>query len=169
MGSYSVAWCVRHLMGQPLYCSAKDAGLWGEKVYGEGSTLYAWLSNIALLPWLPGFLPQAFPATISYLMSSQSMSLQSTKALALGLFHNPYTTAPSCHTFYGTCVPVQGMYGCVWFSFHLGCHRSVVSLSALNISPLTQKFAPIWGSDLCFSSRSHQGQIQSYKHSCFSP
>ena len=26
----------------------------------------------------------------------------------------------------------------VWFSFHLGCHRSAVSLSALNVSPLTQ-------------------------------
>ena len=26
----------------------------------------------------------------------------------------------------------------VWFSLHLGCHRSAVSLSALNVSPLTQ-------------------------------
>ena len=26
----------------------------------------------------------------------------------------------------------------VWFSFHLGCHRSAVSLPALNVSPLTQ-------------------------------
>ena len=26
----------------------------------------------------------------------------------------------------------------VWFSFHLGCHRSPVSLSALSVSPLTQ-------------------------------
>ena len=25
-----------------------------------------------------------------------------------------------------------------WFSFYLGCHRSAVSLSALNVSPLTQ-------------------------------
>ena len=29
----------------------------------------------------------------------------------------------------------------VWFSFHLGCHRSAVSLSALNVSPLTQTIA----------------------------
>ena len=29
----------------------------------------------------------------------------------------------------------------VRFSFHLGCHRSAVSLSALNISPLTQIIA----------------------------
>ena len=30
----------------------------------------------------------------------------------------------------------------VWFSFHLGCNRSAVSLSALNVSPLTQIIAP---------------------------
>ena len=30
----------------------------------------------------------------------------------------------------------------VQFSFHLGCHRSAVSLSALNDSPLTQTIAP---------------------------
>ena len=40
----------------------------------------------------------------------------------------------------------------VWFSFHFGCHRSAVSLSALNVSPLTQTIAPLWGSDPCFSS-----------------
>ena len=40
----------------------------------------------------------------------------------------------------------------VWFSFHLGCHRSAVSLSALNVSPLTQTISPMWGSDPCFSS-----------------
>ena len=36
----------------------------------------------------------------------------------------------------------------VSFSFHLGCHSSAVSLSALNVSPpLTQTIAPMWGSD----------------------
>ena len=30
----------------------------------------------------------------------------------------------------------------VWFSFYLGCHRSAVSLSALNVSPLTQTITP---------------------------
>ena len=34
----------------------------------------------------------------------------------------------------------------VWFSFHLGCHRQAVSLSALNVSPLTQTIDLIWGS-----------------------
>ena len=32
----------------------------------------------------------------------------------------------------------------VGFSFHLGCHRSALSLSALNVSPLTQRIAPMW-------------------------
>ena len=40
----------------------------------------------------------------------------------------------------------------VWFSFYSGCHRSAVSLSALNVSPLTQTTALLWGSDPCFSS-----------------
>jgi len=40
VGSYSVVQCVRRLMGQPLYCSAADASVWGERGYGDGSTLY---------------------------------------------------------------------------------------------------------------------------------
>ena len=40
----------------------------------------------------------------------------------------------------------------VWFSFHLGCHRPAVTLSALNVSPLTQTITLMWGSDPCFSS-----------------
>ena len=34
MGSYSVVQCVRRLMGQPLYYSAANAGMWGERGYG---------------------------------------------------------------------------------------------------------------------------------------
>ena len=51
----------------------------------------------------------------------------------------------------------------VWFSFHLCCHRSTLSLLALNASPLTQTIAPMWESDLWFSSPT------CYLHSCFSP
>ena len=39
--SYSVVQCIRHLIGQPLYCSAADAGVWGEAGYGDGSTPFA--------------------------------------------------------------------------------------------------------------------------------
>ena len=38
VGSCSVVQCVRHLMGQPLYCSVADAGVWEERGYGDGST-----------------------------------------------------------------------------------------------------------------------------------
>ena len=41
VGSCSVVQCVRRLMGQPFYCSAADAGMWGERGYGDGSTPYA--------------------------------------------------------------------------------------------------------------------------------
>ena len=42
----------------------------------------------------------------------------------------------------GVCMPVART---VWFSYHLGCHRSAVSLSAINVSSLTQTIAPLWG------------------------
>ena len=38
------------------------------------------------------------------------------------------------------------------FSFRLGCHKSAASLSALNVSPLTQIIAPVLGSHPFFSS-----------------
>ena len=163
---YSV---VRCLMSQPLYCSAANAGMWGERGYGDGSNPYTWLSSIALYPWLPGFPPLAFPITVFSLTSPQSISLQSTAALTLGSLHTPQTPAPSHCTFQGTLVPVWDMYGCartLWFSLHLGCHGSAVSLLALNVSrwlrPLPQ--CGDWPL-LQFSWR----QVQSYWHSCFSP
>ena len=76
-------------MGQPLYCSAADAGVLGERGNGDGPTPYTLLSSISLLLWLPGFPPLAFPTMISPFTSPQSIFLQSTAALALGLLHNP--------------------------------------------------------------------------------
>ena len=38
VGSYSVVQCIRRLSGQPLYCSATNAGVWGESGYGDDST-----------------------------------------------------------------------------------------------------------------------------------
>ena len=46
-----------------------------------------------------------------------------------------------------------------WFSFHLGCHRSAVSLSTLNVSLLNQTIALMWGLDPCFSSPTNWGQV----------
>ena len=112
MASCFVVQCIRHLMGQPLYCSAAVAGVWGERGYGDGSTHYTWLSNITLPPWLPSFPPQAIPITISSLTFPQSISPQSTAALTLGLLHTPQTPVLGCCTFQGTLIPVWSMYGC---------------------------------------------------------
>ena len=65
-----------------------------------------------LAAWLPGFPPQAFPTTISSLTSPQSVSPLSTASLTLGLLHNPSTPAPRRFSFQGTCMSVQGLYGC---------------------------------------------------------
>ena len=122
----------------------------GKRGYGDGPTPYTWLSSIALLPWLPVFPPQAFPTTISSLTSPQSVSLQSKQPSPWGCSTTPKVQLPAT-------VPSRGpaslsrvymaVARTVWFSFHLGCHRSAVSLSALNVSPLTQTIAPIWGLD----------------------
>ena len=86
-----------------------------------------------------------------------SVSPQSTAVLALGLLQLS-AVAPSRGP-----APCPGY---VWlqqgFSFHLGCHSSAVSLSASDVSPLTQTIALMWGSDPCFSSPTCRGQAQSY-------
>ena len=61
VGSYSVVQCVRHLMGQPFYRSATDAGLWGDRSYSDGSTCYC---DSVVLPCFHGclaFLHRHFP------------------------------------------------------------------------------------------------------------
>ena len=45
----------------------------------------------------------------------------------------------------------------VWFLFHIGCHRSAVSLSVLNISLLIQTVAPMWRLDTYFSYPTTKG------------
>ena len=57
----------------------------------------------------------------------------------------------------------------VWFLFHLEYHRLASSLTDSNVSPLSQTVAPMWGSEACFSSLTHQGQVQYCWLSSFSP
>ena len=98
-------------MGQPLCCSAVNAGLWGERGYGGGPTPCAWLSSISLLPWLPGFPPQAFPTTISCLTSPPSISPQSTAALRPGIAPQSLNSGSQLLHLQETCVPVWGTCG----------------------------------------------------------
>ena len=71
--------------------------------------------------------------------------------------HSPNSSSQPLHLPGDPC-PYWGMCGCGKDSFHLGCHRSAVSLSAFNVSPLTQTIAMMWGLDLCFSSPTCWGQ-----------
>ena len=159
-------------MGQRLCCSAADAGRWGERGHGAGFTPFVWLSSIALLPWLPSLPPQASPTTVSSFTSPRPVSPQSAAALPWDCSRIPKLQLPATAPSRG---PVSLSRVCmsaartVWFSFHLDCRRSAISLSALNVSPLTQTVAPVWGSDPCFSSPTSWGQVQSYWHSWFSP
>ena len=62
VGSYSVVQCIRHLMDQPLYCSAADARMWGERGYGTGSTLYDDPEVSPCFHGCPAFLHRHFPS-----------------------------------------------------------------------------------------------------------
>ena len=113
VGSRSAVQCVRHLMGQALYCSATNAGVRGERGYGDGFTPYMWLSSIALLPWLPCFLPSAFPTTIHPLPNPLSICLSTiNNSPRPGIAPQSPTPGPSHYAFQGTHIPVQGIYGC---------------------------------------------------------
>ena len=175
LGSYSVDLCIRHLkgnLGGVLLCSLVCKGfdrpaslsfscqcwqcwcVWGER-------LWWWLyplrvtQQYCLASTLPGFPPQAFPTTISSLTSPQSVSPQSIATLNWDCPTIPKlqlpATAPSRRP---TSLPniCMATTRTVWLSFHLGCHRSAVSLLALDVSPLTQTTDPLWGLDPCFSS-----------------
>ena len=60
-----VCWVSLSVVQQPT------PAVWGER--GYGSSPYTWLSSTTLLPWPPGFPPQAFPTTISSLTSPRSV------------------------------------------------------------------------------------------------
>ena len=82
--------------------------MWGERGYGDGSSTYAWLSSITLLPWLPDFPPPAFHTTISSFPPPSSVSQQSTAALT------PQSLISSSQMLHlpEDLHPCPGMYGC---------------------------------------------------------
>ena len=127
----------------------------GERGYGDGSIPCAWLSisHHSLLPHITSFISpqQPLPWDCSTIPKRQLPAI----APSRGLGSLPTVCMAAAQT--------------VWFSFYLGCHGSTISHSALHVSPLTQTIALLWGLDPCFSSPTHQGQVQSYQHSCFSP
>ena len=70
--------------------------------------------------------------------------------------HLPATaTSRESSSLSGVCMVVAKT---VWFSFHLGCQRSAVSFSALNVSSLTQTIALMWGLEPWFSPPPTKGR-----------
>ena len=142
LGSCSAVQCFRCLMGQPLYCSAAmlACGERGAKVMAPSPTC-----DSAVLPCFHA-------ARLSSTGISQPQSPPS-HPLNLSLSSQQEASPWDCSTVpklqFPDAMPCRGpepLSGVcmaasrtVWFSFHWGCHRSAVSLSAWNVSPLTQK------------------------------
>ena len=106
----------------------------------------------ALLPCFcgcPAFLHRHFPPQFrsSHPLNPSFWSQQQLSLWDCSTIPNPLLLAaePSRGPVFlsGVCMAVTT----VWFSFHLGCQRPAVSLSVLNVSPLTQTIALMWGSD----------------------
>ena len=166
LGSYSVHRQVRPLVGQPLCCSAAGAGSVGsERLWWWLHPLhvtqrYGLASMASQVSYHRHFLPQSPPSRpLNPPLHSQQQFLpwDCSTIPKLHLLAAAPSRGPASLS--GVCMAAART---VWFSFHLGCHRSAVSLSALNVSPLTQTIALMWGSDPCFSSPTHWGQVQSY-------
>ena len=93
--SYSVVQHVRRLMGQPLHCSADDAGVCGERGYGAGSNPTCDSAVSPCFHGCPASLHRHFPSqSPPSPPPDPSVCPQSTAALALGLLQLP-AVAPS--------------------------------------------------------------------------
>ena len=134
-------------MGQPLYCSAADAGLWREAMVMAPPPRH----DSAVWPCFlgcPAFLyrrfppksPSSHPFNLSLHSQQQPLPWGCSKIPKLQLLATVPFGGPASLS--GACMAAART---VWFSFHLGCHRSAVSLSDLNVSPLTQTSDPMWG------------------------
>ena len=176
LGSFSVVWYIRHIEGHPTDRGPTLSSM-SQAFDGPASLLFScqcwcvgsqrlwwWLhplhvtqqcplasmaarlsctgiSHHNLLPHIPLVRLSAVNSSPCPGIASQSLSSSSQSLHLLGVHMAAART--------------------VWFSFHLSCHSSAVLLSALNASPLTQTISLIWGSDLCFSSPTCRGQVQS--------
>ena len=154
-GVYSVLQCLKGLMGQPLYCSAADSGMWEEKGYGDGST--------TLLPWLPGLPPQASPSPVSSLIPLIHLSAVNSSPRPGIAPQSPNSSSQPLHPLRDLS-PSRGMYGCgknclILIPFRL----PQISCFPLSLKRFSSDLdsCSMWGSDPCLSSPTHRGQVQS--------
>ena len=145
LGSFSVLQCIRHIeapiWGPPqfrvsgiwwasLYCLVASAGVWGERGYGW------WLHPLCMTQQycLASMAAQLSSTGISHhnllphipLICLSAVNSSHRPGMAPQPLNQLPDTAPS-----GVCMAAAKA---IWFSFHLGCHRSAVSVSALNVS-----------------------------------
>ena len=148
MGSYSVVQCVRLLMGHSLYCSA---------ACGEREAIV-----MAPTPTHDSAVFPGFHGCLAFLHSHFPPQSPPSHPLNLSL-HSQLQPSPwDCSIIpkfqFPAALPCRRPASClecmaavrrlsVCFSLQLGFHRSAASLSDLNVSPLTQTIAPVWGSD----------------------
>ena len=134
VGSYSVVQSVRRLMGQPLYCSAAKAGMSGREAMVMAPTPSC---DSAISPCFHGclaFLHRHFPPqpppshSLDLSLCSQQQPLPWDCSIIPKL--QLPATAPSRGSISLSGVRMT-VARTVWFSFHLGCRRSALSLSSL--------------------------------------
>ena len=155
-------------MGQPLLFSCR---CWRckEREVMEMAPPAMRDSSIALLPWLPGFPPWAFRTTVSSLTSPWSVSAVNSSpcpGIAPQSLNSSSQPSRGPASLSGVCMAAART---VWFLFHLGCHRSAVSLSALNVSSLTETIAPMSGSDPASVPPPIEGRFSSTHTPVFPP
>ena len=155
VGSYSVVQCIRYLMGQPLYCSAAQCWL-GEReamvmaphpVHDSAVSLRFHACPAFLHKHFPPQSPPSHPFDPSFLSQHQPSRWDCSTVPKLQLSAAASSRGPASLS-----IVCMAAARTILFSFHLGCHRSAVSLSAFSVSLLTHTIALLWGSDPCFSS-----------------
>ena len=165
MGSCSVVQCVSHLMGQPLYCSAVDAGLWGKRE----AVVMAPPLHVTQQYHLASMAARLFSTGISYhsllplipLISLSTVNSSPCPGIA------PQTLNSSSQLLHllGDLLPCPG-YIWLWQELLI---LIVFRLPQISCFTLSLKYFSsdsdnclIWGLDPCFSSPSRRGQVPSY-------
>ena len=158
LGSFSVVWYIRHIEGRPTDRGPTLSSM-RQAFDGPASLSFScqcWCVGSQRLWWWlhPLHMTQQCPlASMAARLSCTGIShynlLPHIPSICLSEVNSSSTilklqlpaSAPSRGpvSLSGLCMAAPRT---VWFSYHLGCHWSAVSLSTVNISPVTQTIAP---------------------------
>ena len=140
-------------MGHSLYCSSANAGC-GER---EAMMMALTLTCDSVLPCFHGclaFLHRHFPPRSPPSHPIDLSCLSQQQPLHWGCSTIPKIQLPAAVPS-GEPTLLSGVCMAAARTAHFGCHRSAISVSALNVSPLTHTIAPVWEWDPRFSSPTH--------------